>query len=149
MLEPAIVIAGGDFGRTPAVEVAGLVDVRNGPDHNHHGFSMVAAGGGFKGGMTYGATGEFGFRAFGKPVHPHDPHAAVPHSPGLEHTRLTCRCSGRDFRLTGVAGSLVRDIIPRSAAWASNAIPPCSRPSSASRSPSSRGRPSGTPPSRR
>ncbi len=111
LLKSTVVIIGGEFGRTPAVEVSGLVDVQNGRDHNNHGFSMVLAGGGFRGGMTYGATDDFGFRAVDKPVHPHDLHATILHQMGLDHTKLTYRYSGRDFRLTDVAGSLVRDII--------------------------------------
>jgi hypothetical protein len=111
MLKSTIVMIGGEFGRTPAVEVSGLVDVQNGRDHNNHGFSMVLAGGGFKGGYIHGSTDEFGFRAVDKPVHPHDLHATVLHQMGLDHTKLTYRYSGRDFRLTDVAGSVVRDII--------------------------------------
>jgi hypothetical protein len=111
LLKSTIVIIGGEFGRTPSVEVSGLVGTQNGRDHNNHGFSLVVAGGGFRGGMAYGATDEFGFRAVEKPVHPHDLHATVLHQLGLDHTKLTYRYSGRDFRLTDVAGSLVRDII--------------------------------------
>lgn len=111
LLKSTVVIIGGEFGRTPAVEVSGLVDVQNGRDHNNHGFSMVVAGGGFKGGLTYGSTDDFGFRAIEKPVHPHDLHATVLNQLGLDHTKLTYRYSGRDFRLTDVAGSIVRDIL--------------------------------------
>jgi len=71
----------------------------------------VLAGGGFKGGYIHGSTDEFGFRAVDKPVHPHDLHATILHQMGLEHTKLTYRYSGRDFRLTDVAGSVVHDII--------------------------------------
>lgn len=111
LLKSTIVIIGGEFGRTPSVEVSGLVDVQNGRDHNNHGFSLVVAGGGFKGGLAYGATDEFGFRAVDKPVHPHDLHATILHQMGLDHTKLTYRYSGRDFRLTDVAGSVVHDIL--------------------------------------
>ena len=69
------------------------------------------AGGGVKGGMTYGATDDFGFKAVEKPVHPHDIQATVLHLMGLDHTRLTYRYSGRDFRLTDVEGSVIHDII--------------------------------------
>ncbi len=111
LLKETIVIIGGEFGRTPAVEVSGLVDLKNGRDHNNHGFSMVVAGGGFKGGLAYGATDDFGFRAVDKLVHPHDLHATVLNQLGLDHTKLTYRYSGRDFRLTDVAGTVVRDIL--------------------------------------
>ena len=80
-------------------------------DHNHHGFSMWLAGGGVKGGMTYGATDEFGFAAVEKKVHVHDLHATVLHLMGLNHEKLTFRYSGRDFRLTDVHGQVVHDII--------------------------------------
>src|SRR5262249_42205001 len=79
LLKEAVVIIGGEFGRTPAVEVSGLVKFQNGRDHNNHGFSLLLAGGGIKGGMTYGATDEFGFKAVENPVHPHDVHATVLH----------------------------------------------------------------------
>ena len=87
--------------------------VQNGRDHNNHGFSYVLAGGGVKGGMAYGATDDFGFKAVEKPVHIHDLHATVLHLMGLDHTRLTYRYSGRDFRLTDVAGTVVKDIMRR------------------------------------
>ena len=69
------------------------------------------AGGGVKGGMTYGATDEFGFKAVEKPVHVHDLHATMLHLMGLNHEKLTYRYSGRDFRLTDVHGNVVKDII--------------------------------------
>jgi uncharacterized protein DUF1501 len=111
MLKDTLVIIGGEFGRTPAVEVSGLIKVQNGRDHNNQGFSYVLAGGGVKGGMAYGATDEFGFKAVENPVHIHDLHATVLHLMGLEHTRLTYRYSGRDFRLTDVAGTVVKGIL--------------------------------------
>ena len=111
LLKETLVIIGGEFGRTPVVEVSGLVNVQNGRDHNSHGFSMLLAGGGVKGGIAYGATDDFGFKAVEKPVHIHDLHATVLHLLGLDHTRLTYRYSGRDFRLTDVAGEVVKDII--------------------------------------
>jgi Protein of unknown function (DUF1501) len=111
LLKDTIVIIGGEFGRTPSVEVSGLVRLQNGRDHNNHGFSLAVAGGGFKGGMAYGATDDFGFKAVENRVHPHDLHATVLHQLGLDHTKLTYRYSGRDFRLTDVAGSVVKDII--------------------------------------
>ena len=111
LFDDTIVIISGEFGRTPSVEVSGLVNVQNGRDHNNHGFSTVVAGGGFKGGMSYGSTDDFGFKAVDKPVHPHDLQATVLHLLGIDHTRLTYRAGGRDFRLTDVEGSVVRDII--------------------------------------
>jgi hypothetical protein len=111
MLQDTLVMIGGEFGRTPAVEVSGKVKVQNGRDHNHHGYSFLLAGGGVRGGTTYGATDEFGFKAVENPVHTHDLHATVLHLMGLDHTRLTYRYSGRDFRLTDVKGNVVKDII--------------------------------------
>jgi hypothetical protein len=111
MLKETLVIIGGEFGRTPVVEVSGLVKVQNGRDHNSHGFSMVLAGGGVKGGTVYGATDDFGFQAIDKPVHPHDLHATALHLLGFDHTKLTYRYSGRDFRLTDVAGNVIHDIV--------------------------------------
>jgi uncharacterized protein (DUF1501 family) len=105
------VIIGGEFGRTPVLEVSGLVKVQNGRDHNSHGFSTLLAGGGVKGGTTYGKTDEFGFKAVENPVHIHDLHATVLHALGMDHTKLTYRYSGRDFRLTDVAGNVVHDIL--------------------------------------
>jgi uncharacterized protein DUF1501 len=111
LLQETVVIISGEFGRTPAVEVSGLVNVQNGRDHNSHGFSSVVAGGGFKGGIAYGATDEFGFKAVENPVNTHDLHATVLNQLGLDHTKLTYRYSGRDFRLTDVAGNVIRDIL--------------------------------------
>ncbi len=111
LLKETLVIIGGEFGRTPVVEVSGLVKVQNGRDHNSHGFSMVLAGGGVKGGITYGATDDFGFKAVEDPVHPHDLHATALHLLGFDHTKLTYRYSGRDFRLTDVAGEVIQKIL--------------------------------------
>ena len=69
------------------------------------------AGGGFQGGLAYGATDDFGFAAVEKPVHIHDLHATLLHQLGLDHTKLTFRHSGRDFRLTDVGGKVVKDIV--------------------------------------
>jgi hypothetical protein len=111
LLNETLVIITGEFGRTPAIEVSGLVSVQNGRDHNSHGFTTLLAGGGIKGGMTYGATDDFGFKAVDKPVHIHDLHATILHLFGLDHTRLTYRYSGRDFRLTDVEGNVVKEIL--------------------------------------
>jgi hypothetical protein len=111
LLEETIVIVGGEFGRTPVVEVGGLVKVQNGRDHNNHGFSYLVAGGGFQKGMVYGATDDFGFAAMENKVHIHDLHATLLHQLGFDHTRLTYRHSGRDYRLTDVAGNVVKAIL--------------------------------------
>lgn len=111
LLKETLIIIGGEFGRTPAAEVSGLVKVQNGRDHNSLGFSTVLIGGGVKGGMAYGATDDFGYKAVEKPVHVHDLHATILHLLGMDHTKLTYRFSGRDFRLTDVEGNVIRDII--------------------------------------
>ena len=111
LLEETLVVIGGEFGRTPTVEVGGLVAVQNGRDHNNHGFSVLLAGGGVRAGTTYGNTDEFGFKAEENPVHVHDLQATMLHLLGLDHTRLTYRYSGRDFRLTDVHGRVVEEII--------------------------------------
>jgi hypothetical protein len=111
LLDQTIVIISGEFGRTPVVEVSGLVKVQNGRDHNSHGFSTVLAGGGIRRGYVHGATDDFGFKAVDKPVHIHDLHATLLHALGLDHTKLTYRYSGRDFRLTDVAGNVVEEIL--------------------------------------
>ena len=114
MLEDTLVIWGGEFGRTPTVELpqpganSGKI---NGRDHNHHGFSMWLAGGGVKGGQVYGATDEFGFAAAEKPVHVHDLHATLLRLLGFDHERFTFRHAGRDFRLTDVHGTVVKELI--------------------------------------
>ena len=110
LFEETLVICGGEFGRTPAVE---LVDGKpgGGRDHNHWGFSLWLAGGGVKGGTVYGATDDFGYRAVENPVHIHDLHATILHLLGFDHTKLVYRHAGRDFRLTDVSGSVVHDIL--------------------------------------
>ncbi len=111
MFDETLIVIGGEFGRTPAVEIGGLIKVQNGRDHNNHGFSYVLAGGGVKGGFAYGATDEFGFRAVDNRVHIHDLQATVLHLMGLDHKRLIYRYSGRDFRLTDVEGEVVKGIL--------------------------------------
>jgi uncharacterized protein (DUF1501 family) len=114
LFEETLIIWGGEFGRTPTVELpqaganAGKI---NGRDHNHHGFTVWLAGGGVKGGQAYGATDEFGFEAVEKPVHVHDLHATILRLLGFDHERLTYRYAGRDFRLTDVHGHVVEDLI--------------------------------------
>jgi hypothetical protein len=85
--------------------------VVNGRDHNPFGFSIWLAGGGIKGGMTYGATDDFGFKAVENPVHIHDLHATILYLMGIDHEKLTYNYSGRDFRLTDVHGRVIHDII--------------------------------------
>ena len=111
LLEETLILIGGEFGRTPTVEVSGNIRLHAGRDHNSYGFSMVLAGGGIQGGLAYGNTDDFGFRAVEKPVHVHDLHATILHLMGLDHTRLTYRHSGRDFRLTDIGGKVIQDII--------------------------------------
>jgi hypothetical protein len=109
LLNETIVIIGGEFGRTPTKENS--VQVEFGRGHNNRGFSYVLAGGGFRRGLAYGATDEFGFEAVENKVHVNDLHATILHQLGLDHTRLTFRYSGRDFRLTDLGGNVVNDII--------------------------------------
>jgi hypothetical protein len=111
LLESTLVLWGGEFGRTPTVELPNDAGVKSptGRDHNHHGFSVWLAGGGVKGGTVHGATDEFGFQAVEKPVHVHDLQATMLHLLGLDHKRLTFRHAGRDFRLTDVHGHVVAD----------------------------------------
>jgi uncharacterized protein (DUF1501 family) len=114
MLDDTLVIWGGEFGRTPTVEMptpganAGKI---NGRDHNHHGFTMWMAGGGIKGGYVHGATDEFGFRAEEKKVHVHDLHATILQLLGFDHEKFTYRYAGRDFRLTDVHGHVVKELL--------------------------------------
>ena len=110
MLEDTLVIWGGEFGRTPTVELANGKPA-NGRDHNHYGFSMWLAGGGVKGGQAYGATDEFGFAAAENKVHVHDLHATILRLLGFDHEKLTYRYAGRDFRLTDVHGKVVWGLI--------------------------------------
>jgi hypothetical protein len=105
MLEDTLVVWGGEFGRTPTSQGA------KGRDHHSTGFSMWMAGGGVKGGMVYGATDEFGIHAVENRTHVHDLHATILHLMGMDHTRLTYRYSGRDFRLTDVSGEVMKGIL--------------------------------------
>ena len=114
MFDDTLIIWGGEFGRTPTVELpkeganAGKV---NGRDHNHWGFTMWLAGGGTRGGHVHGATDEFGFKAIENRVHVHDLHATLLHLMGFDHEKLTYRYAGRDFRLTDVHGRLVKELL--------------------------------------
>ena len=114
MLDDTLVIWGGEFGRTPTVELptpGSNQGKMNGRDHNHYGFTMWLAGGGVKGGHVHGATDEFGFQAVENKVHVHDLHATILHLLGFDHEQFTYRYAGRDFRLTDVHGKVVNDII--------------------------------------
>ena len=114
MLDETLIIWGGEFGRTPTVELptpGSNAGKQNGRDHNHYGFTMWMAGGGVKGGTVYGSTDEFGFKAEENPVHVHDLHATILRLLGFDHKKLTYRYAGRDFRLTDVYGNVVTDII--------------------------------------
>ena len=105
LLDETLVVWAGEFGRTPQTQGA------DGRDHHPYGFSAWLAGGGVKPGLTYGATDDFGFYATENKVHFHDLHATILHLLGLDHTRLTYRHSGRDFRLTDVEGEILHEIL--------------------------------------
>ncbi len=110
MLEDTLVIWGGEFGRTNYCQ--GKFDPKNfGRDHHPRAFSIWMAGGGIKSGITYGKTDEFGYNIVENPVHINDFHATIMHSMGLDHERLTYKYQGRRFRLTDVAGNVVKDIL--------------------------------------
>ncbi len=114
LLEDTLVICGGEFGRTPVVELpkAGANQGKiNGRDHNHYGFTVWMAGGGVKGGQAYGATDEFGFKAVDKRVHVHDLHATMMQLLGFDHEKLTYHFAGRDYRVTDVSGRVISDLI--------------------------------------
>jgi hypothetical protein len=114
MLEDTLVIGGTEFGRTPAIQTANEMvgnGVVNGRDHNHYGFSIWLAGGGIKGGITYGATDDFGYKAVEKKMHVHDLHATILYLLGIDHLKLTYPYSGREFRLTDTAGEVIHEII--------------------------------------
>ncbi|HVK13637.1 MAG TPA: DUF1501 domain-containing protein [Gemmataceae bacterium] len=105
MLDDTLVIWGGEFGRTP------MTEGKDGRDHNPYGFSMLMAGGGVKGGCIHGTTDEFSLYAVDDKVHVHDFHATILHLLGFDHEKLTFRHSGRDERLTDVAGKVVKAIL--------------------------------------
>ncbi len=105
LLDDTLVVWGGEFGRTPTAEGT------DGREHHPFGFTMWLAGGGIKGGMTFGATDEFGWHAVENKVHVHDLHATILHLMGINHEHLTYRYSGRDYRLTDVFGKVVTEIL--------------------------------------
>ena len=104
MLDETLVVFGTEFGRTPMAQ-------GDGRDHHMKAFSIWLAGGGIKGGLTYGATDDLGYGVVENPVTVHDLHATLLHLLGIDHTKLTIRSQGRDFRLTDVHGHVVRDLI--------------------------------------
>jgi uncharacterized protein (DUF1501 family) len=103
--DDTLLVWGGEFGRAPTSEG------QKGRDHDHYGFTHWLAGGGVKGGFSYGATDEFGLSAVENRVHVHDLHATILHLLGLNHEQLTYRYSGRDYRLTDVHGHVVHDLL--------------------------------------
>jgi hypothetical protein len=114
LFEETLIVWGGEFGRTPVVELARAGSNQgkiNGRDHNHWGFTCWLAGGGLKGGTIVGATDEFGFKAVENKVHVHDLHATILHLMGFDHEKLTYRHAGRDFRLTDVHGRVVKECL--------------------------------------
>jgi hypothetical protein len=106
LLDETLVIWGGEFGRTPMVQGG-----NDGRDHHPNAFTMWMAGGGVKGGVQHGKTDELGFNAVEDKVHVHDLHATILHLLGFDHTKLTFRSQGRDFRLTDVHGNIVRNVL--------------------------------------
>lgn len=109
LFDETLIVWGGEFGRKSTRDRNGYEDP--GRDHNAKAFSIVMAGGGVKGGTVHGATDEFGSAAVKDKVHPHDLHATILHCMGMDHTKLTYRFNGRDFRLTDVAGNVVKPIL--------------------------------------
>lgn len=105
LFESTLVIWSGEFGRTPFAQGT------NGRDHNPYGFSIWMAGGGVKGGITHGATDEFGYKVVENRVEIHDLHATMLHLLGVDHKKQTYRFSGRDMRLTDVHGHLIDGIL--------------------------------------
>lgn len=112
LLEDTLVVCSSEFGRTPSADINdGGAGKQPGRDHNHRGFSLWLAGGGVRAGMAFGATDELGWSAVQDPVHVHDLHATILHLLGLDHTQLTYRYAGRDFRLTDVHGRVIHEIV--------------------------------------
>jgi len=109
LLDETLVIWGGEMGRTPTVQLP--VTKSPGRDHHDDGFTIWMAGGGVRGGMTYGQTDEVGLKAVEDRMHVHDLHATMLHLMGFDHTKLTYRYAGRDFRLTDIHGRVVNEIL--------------------------------------
>jgi mono/diheme cytochrome c family protein len=111
LFDETLIVITGEFGRTPMIQNSGLEKLGCGRDHNPPAFTALLAGGGIKGGIAYGATDDFGYKAIENKVHVHDLHATILNQLGFDHTRLTYRYAGRDFRLTDVHGEVVKSIL--------------------------------------
>lgn len=113
LLDETLIVWGGEFGRTPMAQVVSAAGDPTGPGRDHHkeSFTLLMAGGGVKGGLTYGSTDDFGFGVSEYPVHVHDWHATCLHLLGIDHERLTYKYQGLDARLTQVHGHVVKDLI--------------------------------------
>jgi uncharacterized protein (DUF1501 family) len=112
LLDDTLIVWGGEFGRTPMVEIRNTLDPENaGRDHHPLAYSMFLAGGGIKGGQVIGATDDIGFNITEDKVHVHDLQATIMHCLGFDHTKLTYRHMGRDFRLTDVHGNVVKKML--------------------------------------
>jgi hypothetical protein len=109
LLKDTLVMLGGEFGRTPTAQMGNAKSF--GRDHNPRGYSMWLAGGGVKGGFSFGATDDYGFQAVENPVHVHDLHATILYLLGFDHEKLTFRHAGRDFRLTDIYGNVVKAVV--------------------------------------
>ncbi len=107
LLDSTLIVWGGEFGRQPTAEYA----QGTGRDHNSYGFTMWMAGGGIKGGVSVGETDELGFGVVKDKTHIHDLQATIMHLLGFDHTKLTYRFQGRDYRLTDVAGRVVKELL--------------------------------------
>jgi arylsulfatase A-like enzyme len=113
LLEDTLVIWGAEFGRTPVGQGINGDGAKTSPGRDHHkdAYTMWLAGGGIKGGISYGETDEYGFNVAKNPVHVHDLNATVLHLMGLDHERLTFKYQGREFRLTDVHGQVVKGVL--------------------------------------
>src|SRR5207248_1300533 len=112
LLDSTLVIWGGEFGRTPMNEVRrGNTPGKEGRDHHPFAFTMLLAGGGIQGGQIVGRTDELGYHVIEDKIHVHDLQATILHCLGIDHTRLTYRHQGRDFRLTDVSGNVVKKLL--------------------------------------
>jgi hypothetical protein len=111
LLDDTLIVLGGEFGRTPFREGRTAAGQVLGRDHYPDCYTMVLAGGGVKGGVSYGETDELGFNVTKDKVHVHDLQATILHQLGFNHERLTYRFEGRDYRLTDVHGSVVKGIL--------------------------------------
>ncbi|NUN95495.1 MAG: DUF1501 domain-containing protein, partial [Candidatus Omnitrophica bacterium] len=111
LLEDTLVVWGGEFGRTPMVESNVALGRSKGRDHHPQAFTMWLAGGGVKPGLALGATDDIGFHITEDPVHVHDLQATILHLLGLDHTKLTFRFQGRDYRLTDVYGNVIQKVL--------------------------------------